>query len=60
MGGVFNTCREAKISFRLPEFLYNKTVMWTAHVNKKNLPSESQYDMIMRTDMLKELKMTLL
>ena len=59
MGGVFNTRRKAKISFRLPEFSHNKTITWTAHVDETNSPSESQYNMIVGTDLLEELKMTL-
>ena len=53
MGGPFNTKWQARIEFKLPKFSQNKTIMWTAHVDTVT----SQYDMIIKTNPMAELKL---
>ena len=60
MGGSFQTCRKAGISFKWIEFLHNKVVNWVAHVDDQTKPELAKYDMIIRSDLLSELKIDLL
>ena len=57
MGGSFETKRKAKIKFKMPEFSHNKVVQWVVHVNKMTSPDMAQYDMVIGTDLMTELKL---
>ena len=59
MGGTFETNRKAKISFKLPEFSHNRIINWVAHVDESNDRHINKYDMIIGTDLLTELKVTI-
>ena len=54
-GGVFMTMKECKILFQLPELNSSKVIEWNVHVDTTVSPCNSQYDMIMGTDLLQEL-----
>ena len=56
MGGTFKTKRKARVEFKLPEFSQNKTITWMAHVDETTDTATSQYDMIIGTDLMAELK----
>ena len=60
MGGSFETRRKAQVEFKMPEFSHNKTVKWTFHVDENTKPEQSQYDMILGSDLMKELQIDLL
>ena len=47
----------ARVEFKLPEFSQNKTITWTAHVDETTDTATSQYDMIIGTDLMAELKL---
>ena len=59
MGGTFKTKQKARIEFKLPEFSPNKTIMWKAHLEKQTHTAMSQYDMMIGTDLMAELKLKL-
>jgi predicted aspartyl protease len=52
--GQMTTNKKVKIHFNLPEFYENKIIEWEAHVLEGN---QSNYDMILGRDILKELGM---
>ena len=49
------TMKECKILFQLPDLNSSKLIEWNVHVDTTVSPSESQYDMIMGTDLLQEI-----
>ena len=53
------TMKECKILFQLPELDSSKVIEWNVHVDTTVSPCESQYDMIMGTDLLQELALDL-
>ena len=57
MGGTFKTKRKARVEFKLPEFSQNKTITYMAHIDKTTDTAMSQYDMIIRTNLMVELKL---
>ena len=52
--GQINTSKQVKVNFSLPEFDEDKTIAWQCHVTDM---SKLNYDMIIGTDLLKELGM---
>ena len=59
MGGMFKTRRKAQLQFKLPEFSHNKKITWVAHVDEHTNSTESQYDMIIGSDLMEALGITL-
>ena len=59
MGGVFETRRKAQIEFKLPEFTHNKTVKWITHVDEITDPTKTQYDLIIGSDLMRELNIVI-
>jgi len=55
--GVFETNKTCKVQFILPEFDQNKIIEWTMHVDDST--SNSNYDMIIGTDLMVELGMNI-
>jgi hypothetical protein len=55
MGGEFVTKLQREIKFKLPEFSTSKIVRWVCHEDAHTLRTNSQYDMIIGTDLLSEL-----
>ena len=55
MDGIFGTRRKARVHFKLPKFLHNKTRTWNVHVDEHTVPADAQYDMIIGTDLMEEL-----
>ena len=51
----FGTRRKARVHFKLPKFLHNKTRTWNVHVDEHTVPADAQYDMIIGTDLMEEL-----
>ena len=56
MGGIFETRQKARVQFKLPEFSHNKTITWNVHVDEHTAPADAQYDMIVGTDLMEELR----
>ena len=56
IGGTFETKRKAVVNFRLPEFDTQKKVTWKVNIDDTTDPSKAAYDMIIGTDLLRELK----
>ena len=59
LGGSFKTRHVSDVRFRLPEFSSHRTIDWRVHVDEHTDPDLARYDMIIGTDLLKELKMEL-
>jgi hypothetical protein len=55
MGGQFVTKLQREIKFKLPEFSTSKIVQWVCHEDAHTLRTNSQYGMIIGTDLLSEL-----
>jgi hypothetical protein len=55
MGGQFVTKLQQEIKFKLPEFRMSKIVQWVCHKDANTLRTNSEYDMIIGTDLLSEL-----
>mmetsp|Transcript_2824 Transcript_2824/g.7823 ORF Transcript_2824/g.7823 Transcript_2824/m.7823 type:complete len:1452 (-) Transcript_2824:296-4651(-) len=55
MGGSFCTSSLAMMQFVLPEFHGRKSIRWTMHVDETTQAQQSQYDMIVGTDLMHEL-----
>jgi len=58
-GGNFKTTKTCKIQFQLPELDDSKTIEWKVYVDECTDPSTSNYDMIIGTEILEELKIDL-
>ena len=56
MGGIFETCRKTRIQFKLLEFSQNKTITWKVHVDEHTALADAQYNMIVGTDPMEELR----
>ena len=59
MGGSFVTHHKCEIEFKLPEFSHSRTVTWKAYVDDHTKPEMTGYDLIIGSDLMTELKMTL-
>ena len=57
--GNFTTNTKCKIQFRLPEFDDNKVIEHMVHVDTTPLKTQPKCDVIIGTDLLEELEMTL-
>jgi hypothetical protein len=59
LGGIFQTKYKVQLKFKLPKFDGRKMVTWDCYLDESEQDSDSQYDMIMGTDLMKELGLTL-
>jgi hypothetical protein len=59
LGGIFQTNLKVQLRFKLPKFNRRKTITWDCYLDESEQDSNSQYDMIMGTDLIKELGLTL-
>ena len=59
MGGNFTTHKKANIEFQIPEFSTNKTITWKAHVDEFTIRQKAQFDLIIGSDLMSELKLDL-
>ena len=48
--------QKTRVQFKLPEFSHNKTITWNVHVDEHTAPADAQYDMIVGTDLMEELR----
>ena len=59
MGGTFETGHKSQVTFKMPEFSHNRTVTWEAHVDDHSDPKMTNYDLIIGSDLMTELKIIL-
>ena len=59
LGGTFQSKRKAILEFKFPEFSLNKTIQWKCHVDDTTDHKKAQYDMIIGTDLLSELGLSI-
>ena len=55
MGSTFQTKRQALVEFAMPEFTDKKKITTLVHVDERTESNCSQYDMIIRMDLMTEL-----
>jgi hypothetical protein len=53
--GTFKTKQKVIVTFKFPEFSYNKEIRWKLHVDNVTDPGKSQYSVIIVTDLLENL-----
>ena len=59
VAGSFKTSHKCDLEFKMPEFSHNKVVTWSAFVDDRTDPKMTNYDLIIGSDLMTKLKMTL-
>jgi hypothetical protein len=57
--GIFRNFFKVQLKFKLPEFDGRKIIILDYYLDESEQDSDSQYEMIMGTDLMKELGLTL-
>jgi hypothetical protein len=58
LGGTFTTNYESLLDFKFPEISTSKVMTWQAHVDDTTSSKEAAYDMIMGTDLMTSIGIT--